>query len=100
MKRFLLALVVVILCGCASVQKRYSNTSTPQLQLRRTQIVQYLDADSGRMEFKFGPPGFMMMQGNPRADRIKEKEEIEQELFRRYQIGDSAAYLAMFGTPP
>lgn len=98
MKSFLLALALILFCGCASVQKRYASTSTQQLQLRHHQIVKYLDATKGQFSFKFGPPGYMMMQGDPRADRIKELEEIEQELFRRYNSGDSAAHLPMFGT--
>lgn len=97
MKSFLLALALILFCGCASVQKRYASTSTQQLHLRHHQIVQYLDATKGQFSFKFGPPGYMMMQGDPRADRIKELEEIEQELLRRYHTGDSAAYLPIFG---
>jgi hypothetical protein len=88
-----IVLAVGILCGCQSLQGKYSKTTTPQLQLRHEQLVEYLNSEKKSFEFHFGNP---MFQSDPRKDRIEEKEDIETELLRRYQAGDKTAYLPMF----
>ena len=95
--RYLPLLLVLFLFGCATTQKKYAKTSTAELKLRHTQCVQFLTAEKKDFEFKFGPPLAMAMMGDGgRGDRIKEKEEIEKELLRRYQAGDKEAYLPIF----
>lgn len=77
--------------GCASPEKKYSKKSTSQLLLRHHQIVEFLRSEKKDFEIKFGPPMFMGDGG--RQDRIKEKDEIEVELLRRYEAGDKEAKL-------
>jgi len=96
MKTNALLVLVLILTGCASIQSKYANTTTPEMQLRHRQIEEWLVSEKNGMDIKIGSP-FMMMGDGGRKDRINEKEEIEKELLRRYQSGDKAAYLAMFG---
>ena len=88
-----IVLAVGILCGCQSLQGKYSKTTTAQLQLRHEQLVEYLNSEKKSFEFHLGNP---MFQSDPRKDRIEEKEGIETELLRRYQSGDQAAFLPMF----
>jgi len=91
---FLCVLIISLLCGCATtLQEKYSSTTTPQLKLKHTQLAEYLVSEKKGFEFHFGNPLFSK---DERPDRIKEKEEIEQELLRRYQSGDKAAYLPIF----
>ena len=97
MKTIYLTILACLLIGCASVQSKYSKTSTTELAMRHTQCVQYLNNEHG-FRFAFGPGAAFM--GDPRADRIKEKERIEKELLKRYTAGDKAAYLPMFSQTP
>jgi hypothetical protein len=85
---------LALLFGCTSTPK-CAKTDTSQLQLRHQQCVDFLNGEKKQWEVKFGNPLFMGDGG--RADRIKEKEEIEGELLHRYQAGDQRAYLPMFG---
>src|SRR5258708_2459228 len=70
MKALVSALIVLLAVGCSSIQHKYAKTTTAQLQLKHNQIVEYLGTEQKGFEFKFGPPAFMMMQGNPREDKI------------------------------
>jgi hypothetical protein len=96
--RYLPLLLVLFLFGCATTpEKKYTKTSTAELKLRHTQCVEFLTAEKKNIDIKFGPPLAMAMMGDGgRGDRIKEKEEIEHELLRRYQAGDKDAYLPIF----
>jgi hypothetical protein len=68
-----------------------------ELKLRHTQCVEFLTGEKKNFDIKFGSPMSMAMMGDGgRSDRIKEKEEIENELLRRYQAGDKDAYLPVF----
>ncbi len=95
--KYLPVLLILFLFGCASIEKKYERRSTAELKLRHAQCVQFLNAEKKEFEFKFGPPLAMAMMGDGgRGDRIKEKEELEKELLRRYQAGDKDAYLPIF----
>jgi hypothetical protein len=91
-------LVLMMVVGCATTpEQKYVNTTTAELKLRHTQCVQFLVAEKKEIDIKFGPPLAMAMMGDGgRGDRIKEKEEIEKELLRRYQSGDKSAFLPIF----
>lgn len=60
--------------------------SDSELKLRRVQLMEQLS-------------GWEIGSGaqSHRKDMFEEKEQIERELLRRYQAGDKAAYLPVFG---
>lgn len=89
--RSVLLLSLFLLVGCAGLSK----TPTSELKFRHNQIIQYLNTERRGFEFKAGPP-WMGGVGSEREGRIKEKEEIERELLRRYHSGDAAAHLPIF----
>jgi hypothetical protein len=72
MKLVPLLAVVLFAVSCASESKKIYSMSTPELQLRHTQLVEEV------------------------AQPPREKEKIEFELLRRWQAGDRAAYLPQF----
>lgn len=74
---------------------KFKRESTPNLKLRHHQLVEAIG--QGGFSFKVGPPIAMMMMGDKREDRIREKEEIEREMLRRWRSGDKEAYLPTFG---
>ena len=95
MKRFFPLIVgAMLFCGCATTN--YTKTSTAELKLRHTQCVEYLTAEKKQWELKFGSPLQMAMMGDPRRDRIEEKERVEKELLKRWKAGDKEAYLPVF----
>jgi hypothetical protein len=97
--KYLPLLVLLIFIGCATTtpEQKYSKTSTAELRLRHAQCEQFLTAEKKNIDIKFGPPLAMAMMGDGgRGDRIKEKEEIEKELLRRYQAGDKDAHIPIF----
>lgn len=99
MKILLGLMFCIVFAGCATPEKKYAHVSTPELQLRRQQCVDFIAAKSNRTEFKFGPPLAMAMMGDGGLqDRIEEKEKIERELLRRYRAGDAEAFLPIFNT--
>ena len=101
MKTLLGLLAALVFVGCASVEPKYRDSSTAELKLRHAQCVEFLETKRGAVDIKVGPPLAMMMMGDGGvSDRRKEKEEIESELLRRYQAGDSEAYLPIFGAHP
>lgn len=94
---FAFGLVLGLCTGCGTgfmgletVQSHYARYSTPELQLKHNQCVDYLNRNT--WEFHFG----MMSGDGNRQDRIKEKENLETELLRRYTAGDKQAYLPIF----
>ena len=87
---------IILLCSCGTLESKYANTTTTQLKLRHTQCVQFLTQEKKSLDIRIGSSPFGMGDGG-RKDRINEKEEIENELLRRYQAGDKDAYLPMFG---
>jgi hypothetical protein len=94
----LLCAAMAVLIGCASTpQKKYSKASTSELRLKHSQLVEALGPDVRSSEFSYHPPGLAGLAfSNPKEERIKEKQEIEVELLRRYQGGDQSAHLAIF----
>jgi hypothetical protein len=99
-KTFFLLATVILMCSCGTLESKYANSTTAQLKLRREQCVEVLNSEKKSFDFKFGSPMALAMMGDGgRKDRIKEKEEIENELLRRYEAGDRQAYLPMFGDP-
>lgn len=98
MKLITTLFITILLIGCASpevaLQKRYHRKSTVELKLRRQQLLD--DVGRGGFDLRFGSPLALAMMGNPREGKIKEKEEIERELLRRYASGDRAAWLPIF----
>lgn len=93
--KYFVALLLLLAMGCAGLKK----VPTSELKFRHHQIVQYLNSERGGFQIKWGNPMWGGM-GNEREDRIKEKEEIERELLRRYQAGDGNALLSEFGSRP
>jgi hypothetical protein len=93
--KFLPLLLVVFLFGCATTpEKKYANTSTPEVKLRHAQLVQSLAGDASQPDIEWIKP--IWARGASRSDRVKEKEEIERELLRRFQAGDKGASLLIF----
>ena len=72
MKLAPLLAVVFLAVSCASDNKKIQSMTTPELKLRHTQLVEEV------------------------AQPPREKEKIEFELLRRWQVGDKAAYLPQF----
>lgn len=91
-------LALFLLFGCASTpQKKYSGVSTESLRLKHNQCVEALGPDYRSSDFNYTPPGLAGLAfRNPKEERIKEKQELEEELLRRWQTGDQAAHLAIF----
>ena len=93
-------IITVILCalfafGCASTpQKKYAKVGTAELKLRHSQLTQALEGEKGQPDIEWIKP--LWFRGPSRSDRIKEKEEIEFELLRRYKSGDKEAKLPIF----
>lgn len=92
----LLSLILII--GCASTpEKKYRKTSTDQLRLKHSQLVEALGPDVRSSDFSYTPPGLAGLAfRNPKEERIREKQEIEVELLRRWQTGDKSAHLPLF----
>lgn len=97
MKPLFVVTVLFLIVGCASPEKKLSREGTTELKLRHQQCLDYLRAERKDFEFKFGPPLAMAIQGDPRKERIEEKERLERELLRRWKAGDAEAYLPIFG---
>lgn len=96
---FVLAvLLVAFLIGCASTpEKKYAKVSTSELRVKHSQLVEVLGPDVRSSDFSYTPPGFAGLAfKNPKEERIKEKQEIELELLRRWKAGDEAAHLPLF----
>jgi hypothetical protein len=92
--RTILIVAVLFLVGCVTPESKFAKSTSGELKLRRQQLVEALGSSGG--EFRFGNPIALAMMGNPREDRIREKEEIERELYRRWKEGDSSAKLDHF----
>lgn len=82
-------LMFLFACASTTLEQKYAKTSTAELKLRHAQCVDFLSSQKNAIIVKFSP-------GDGRRDRIREKEEIEKELLRRYQTGDKGAYLPIF----
>ncbi|PYJ61862.1 MAG: hypothetical protein DME24_05560 [Verrucomicrobia bacterium] len=57
-------------------------------------MSQALEGEKGQPDIEWIKP--IWFRGPSRSDRIKEKEEIEFELLRRYKAGDQEAKLPVF----
>lgn len=90
--------ILLLLVGCASTpEKRYRKTSTDSLRVRHAQLVEVLGPDVRSSDFSYTPPGLAGLAfRNPKEERIKEKQEIEVELLRRWKTGDGSAHLPLF----
>lgn len=93
MKRFIL--LCLVLAGCAGA--KYSKSSTPDLRLRHSQVMEALGPNVQSDSFSYTPPGLAGLAfRNPKEERLREKQEIEEELHRRYRAGDAMAHLPIF----
>lgn len=94
-----LLLTALILVGCANdpaskqakIQHHYAGASTASLVLRRNQLQNELSRGGFHMKI-----GLIGDSGPDREGMGKEKNELEQELLRRYQAGDKEAHLSIF----
>jgi hypothetical protein len=84
------AAILLGFVSCASTNKRIHSMSTAELKLRRTQLVEEIAQPMG-WRFSGFRPGT-----EDHESQLKEKQKIEFELLRRWQMGDKDAYLRQF----
>lgn len=79
---WLLIVCAALLVGCATARMnhRVAQMSTPELKLRRGQLTEEIAKTHGWLV----------------GDQIEEKQAIERELLKRYQLGDKSADLQDF----
>jgi hypothetical protein len=98
MEKFILLLL--LFAGCASPPPDFTNYTTGALHLRLAQCQQKLGGNTAYLETQ-------LLAGQTDLDTLHsrvsireltwEKEALERELLRRYEAGDSRAYLPLFG---
>lgn len=83
----MLFIVACALVGCATTpEKKYLKVGSAELKLMHSQLVEALGPNVQSSDVSFHPPGMMGLYfSNPKEERIKEKQEIERELLRRYK---------------
>jgi hypothetical protein len=84
-----LILPLFLFAGCMTM--RTQKGTTAELQLRHNQLV----AMNGGGRFYIGPTD--LFGNNPMVRDQDEQHMVELELLHRWQSGDRAAYLPMFG---
>lgn len=91
----LILLPLLLLIGCGG--PKYAKVGTRDLRLRHSQVVEALGPNAQSDSFSYTPPGLAGLAfRNPKEERFREKQEIEQELHRRYRAGDTTARLPIF----